>query len=91
MSVKFSNHHIYVQFVDDSCGKTIVGFGTLDKSIAFPKVGANVQNATIIGAYAGQIANKVGISSIVFDRGGAKYHGKVKALADAARQAGLKF
>jgi len=88
MSVCFTNQNIYVQFIDDSAGVTIASATTRSKS---QKGSANVASAKLIGALAAQAAQGKGINEIVFDRSGARYHGKVKALADAAREAGLKF
>ena len=95
MSVKFSNQHIYVQFIDDSAGRTLASATTTSKTLRNPeKKDANAANATVakrIGAAAAEAAKSVGIKAVVFDRGSARYHGKVKALADAAREAGLQF
>jgi large subunit ribosomal protein L18 len=92
MSVRFSNTHIYVQFIDDSAGVTLASATT--RSTAAREGGkpaANVATATRVGALAAQAAKSKGISQVVFDRSGARYHGKVKALADAARENGLNF
>lgn len=91
MAVKFTGQHIYVQFVDDQAGKTLAAVGTRDKGLEAALHGANVANAVVTGKRAAEAARSKGIESVVFDRGGARYHGKVKALADAAREAGLKF
>ena len=91
MSVKFSGAHIYVQFVDDLAGRTLAAVGTRDKDAPSEVRGANVANATVTGRRAAQAARSKGIEAVVFDRGAARYHGKVKALADAAREGGLKF
>lgn len=92
MSVAFTNQHIYVQFIDDTAGKTLASACTTSKSIREGgKVGANIETAKRVGAAAAEAAKKAGISAVVFDRGGARYHGKVKALADAAREGGLQF
>lgn len=92
MSVKFSNEHIYVQFIDDSAGKTLASASTMHKNTPDKeKIAANANGAKAIGTLAAQAAKAAGINAVVFDRGGAKYHGKVKALADAAREAGLQF
>ena len=88
MSTCFTNTHIYVQFIDDIKGATIAAVSTRDKG---EKVGANAANAVKIGKRAAEAAIGKGIQAVVFDRGGNRYHGKVKALADAAREAGLKF
>ena len=92
MSVCFTNEHIYVQFIDDGAGKTLASACTTSKATPDrEKLAANVTSAKSIGALAARLALDKGISQVVFDRGGARYHGKVKALADAAREAGLKF
>ena len=92
MSVCFTGENIYVQFIDDSKGVTVASASTLHKSTAGrEQMGANVESAKKIGAIAAEAAKARGITAIVFDRNGARYHGKVKALADAAREAGLKF
>jgi len=92
MSVRFSNEHIYVQFIDDEARLTVASACTTAKNAPDrDKLAANVSSAKKIGAFAAEAAKSKGISSVVFDRSGARYHGKVKALADAAREAGLKF
>lgn len=89
MSVCFSNQHIYVQFIDDAAGLTLAAASTAGKADA--KLNGNVASAKIIGTRAAEAAKTKGIKQVVFDRGAARYHGKVKALADAAREAGLQF
>src|ERR1043166_768645 len=92
MSVCFTNKNIHVQFIDDAAGVTLVAACTTSKSVPDrDKLAANAASAKILGAAAAQAAIGKGIKTVVFDRGGARYHGKVKALADAAREAGLKF
>ena len=92
MSVFFSNENIHVQFIDDIAGKTLAAASTLSKATPDrEKLGANVNSAKTIGSLAAKMAMDKGIKAVVFDRGGARYHGKVKALADAAREAGLQF
>lgn len=92
MAVKFTGEHIYVQFIDDTIGATIASSSTRAKATPDKeKLGANVESAKKIGTLAAQALLSKGVSQVVFDRGGARYHGKVKALADAAREAGLKF
>ncbi|MST94219.1 MAG: 50S ribosomal protein L18 [Pedosphaera sp.] len=92
MAVKFTGEHIYVQFIDDAAGRTLVATSTQDKTIADrATLAANVTSATRIGKLAAEAAVGKGIKNVVFDRAGARYHGKVKALADAAREGGLKF
>ena len=92
MSVCFTNKNIHVQFVDDVSGATIACASTTSKSTPDrEKLAANATSAKTLGTLAAQAALGKGIKEVVFDRGGARYHGKVKALADAAREAGLKF
>jgi large subunit ribosomal protein L18 len=92
MSVRFSNQHIMVQFVDDEARVTLASATTQGKKAqAAEKLAANVKSAKKIGALAAEAAKSKGIKSVVFDRSGARYHGKVKALADAAREGGLQF
>jgi len=91
MSVCFTSENIHVQFIDDEAGKTITAISTVGKSSAAKDLSANVNGAKAIGAMAAKNALDKGIKEVVFDRGGKMYHGKVKALADAAREAGLKF
>jgi large subunit ribosomal protein L18 len=92
MSVSFTNENIYVQFIDDAGGRTLASASTRAKSIPDRStLGANVKSAKRLGALAAEAAKSKGIQKVVFDRRGAKYHGKVKALADAAREAGMKF
>ena len=81
--------HIYAQVIDDSAGKTLVSASTLDKS--FEKASSNIDSAQKVGALLAERAKGSNISAVVFDRGGHLYHGKVKALAAAAREAGLQF
>jgi len=92
MSVCFTNKHIYIQFIDDERGFTITSVSTRSKDLPERgKVKANAAGAVIIGKRAAEAAMKVGIKSVVFDRGNKRYHGVVKALADAARETVLKF
>jgi len=92
MSVCFTQKNIHVQFIDDLAGKTLVATSTLSKATPDrDKLAANAASAKTIGTLAAQAAIGVGIKQVVFDRNGARYHGKVKALADAAREAGLQF
>ena len=92
MSVCFTNENIYVQFIDDIAGLTIAAASTTSKATPDKeKLAANVKSAKIVGTLAAKNALDKGIKAVVFDRGGARYHGKVKALADAAREAGLQF
>ena len=81
--------HIYVQVIDDSKGATIVSASSVDKSNKTN--GGNVVAAKAIGKLVAERAKEKGIKQVVFDRGGYQYHGRIKALADAAREAGLEF
>jgi len=90
MAVCFTNENIHVQFIDDDAGVTLAAASTVSKTAPKDAV-ANVAGAKTIGTLAAKHALDKGIKEVVFDRGGARYHGKVKALADAAREAGLKF
>lgn len=89
MSVCFTGKHIYVQFIDDVTGRTLAAVNTTAADAKGTKT--NVAGAKKVGALAAQKAKDNKISAVVFDRGGFKFHGRVKALADAAREAGLKF
>src|SRR5580765_3114733 len=92
MSVCFTNENIHVQFIDDTAGVTIAAASTLSKATPNREnLGANIASAKTLGTLAAKTAIDKGIQQVVFDRGGSRYHGKVKALADAAREAGLKF
>lgn len=89
LAVHFSNMNVYAQLIDDVNGVTLAAASTLDKAVG--KKGANVDSASKVGEVVAQRAKDAKIENIIFDRGGYKYHGKVKALADAAREGGLKF
>ena len=92
MSVCFSGRNIHVQFIDDTKGATLSAASTLSKATPNREaLAANVESAKTLGALAAKQALDKGIKQVVFDRAGARYHGKVKALADAAREAGLQF
>ena len=84
--------HIYAQVIDDHTGKTLVSASSIDTDTKKNlKGGGNVAAAKVIGKAVAERAKAAGVSKVVFDRGGYKYHGRVKALADAAREAGLQF
>ena len=92
LSVFRSINHIYAQIVDDTRGQTLVSASSRDKEVRTTlKTGGNVAAAKVVGLALAKRASSAGISCVVFDRGGYAYHGRVKALADAARGAGLKF
>jgi large subunit ribosomal protein L18 len=84
--------HIYAQIIDDHAGKTLVAASSADKDTKKTlKGGGNVAAAKVVGKEVAERAKAAGVVKVVFDRGGYKYHGRVKALADAAREAGLQF
>jgi large subunit ribosomal protein L18 len=85
-----SGRHIYAQIIDDAAGKTVASASTLEKD-ARAKAGATVDAATNVGKTVAERAKKVGVTKVVFDRGGFLFHGRVKALAEGAREAGLEF
>lgn len=91
MSVFRSNTNIYVQFIDDINGVTLASASSMSKEIAEKKNITKTEQARLVGQLAAKNALAKGIESVVFDRGGNLYHGRVKALADAAREGGLKF
>jgi large subunit ribosomal protein L18 len=90
MCVFISNIHMYVQFIDDAAGRTLAAMSTLNGDLR--AIGKNnVDTAKKLGQLAAKAAKEKGIASVVFDRGGFPYTGRIKALADAAREGGLKF
>jgi len=91
LNVYRSLNHIYVQVVDDLNGKTLVSASTAEGAKAQRRTGGNVAAAKAVGKTIAERAKAKGIEQVVFDRGGYIYHGRVKALADAAREGGLKF
>ena len=92
LNVYRSLSHIYAQVVDDSQGRTLLAVSTLDPSLRQSLTGKNkTQQATIVGKTLAERAVQVGITQVVFDRGGYKYHGRVRALAEASREGGLQF
>lgn len=92
LCVTRSNANVYAQVIDDVAGKTLCAVSTLGPEFkALGKSGATVEGAAALGELIGQKALAAGVTEVVFDRGGHLYHGRVKALADGARAAGLKF
>ncbi len=89
LAVFRSLHHVYAQVIDDLGGRTLVSASTVEKGLR--SKGGNVAAAKAIGKAVAERAKEKGIGKVVFDRGGYLYHGRVKALADAAREAGLEF
>ncbi len=90
LSVHRSGKHIYAQVIDDAEGKTLAAASTLEKDVR-GQAGATVAAARQVGKRLAEAAKKAGVTQVVFDRGGFLYHGRVKALADAARESGLEF
>ena len=90
LSVHRSGRHIYAQIIDDKQGHTVAAASTVGKAGA-DKSGANIAAAAAVGKALAEAATKAGVTSVVFDRGGFLFHGRVKALADAAREGGLEF
>ena len=92
LSVFRSSKHIYAQIIDDGAGRTMAAASTLDKDLKGSlKKGSDLAAAQAVGKLIAERALQAGVTSVVFDRGGYLYHGRVKALADAAREAGLNF
>ena len=87
LSVHRTGRHIYAQIIDDGSGKTVAAASTL----GVKNSGANVDAAAEVGKQIAEAAKKAGVTTVVFDRGGYLFHGRVKALADAAREGGLEF
>jgi large subunit ribosomal protein L18 len=90
LTVFRSSKHIYAQVIDDLKGSTVAAASSLEKDMR-SKTGANVDAAKAVGKLVAQRAIEKGVKSVVFDRGGYLYHGRIKALADAAREGGLQF
>lgn len=92
LNVFRSLNHIYAQLIDDSVGHTLASASTLDKKVA-GQIGnkAKTEQAQIVGKLIAERARKAGINEVIFDRGGYRYHGRIKALADGAREGGLAF
>lgn len=92
LAVHFSERHITAQIIDDSIGKTVASVHTTEAELRSDKATrANVETAVKVGKLIAERVSSKSVKKVVFDRGGFKYHGKVKALADAAREAGLEF
>ena len=92
LSVFRSDKNIYAQIIDDTTGRTLAAASTLDKDVkATVKSGATAEAAAAIGKLIAERGSKAGVAEVVFDRGAYIYHGRVKALADAAREGGLQF
>ena len=92
LCVHRSSRHIRVQVVDDQSGRTLAAASSLDKDVrAIIKGGGNIAASKVVGKVIAERARNAGIDKVVFDRGGYQYHGRIQALAEAAREAGLKF
>jgi large subunit ribosomal protein L18 len=87
LSVHRTGRHIYAQIIDDAAGRTVAAASTLGTDVS----GANVAAAALVGKQIAEAAKAAGVTTVVFDRGGFLFHGRVKALADAAREGGLEF
>ena len=90
LSVHRSGKHIYAQVIDDAAGTTVASASTLEKDVRGTS-GANIDAAVAVGKRVAEAAKQAGVTKVVFDRGGFLFHGRVKALAEAAREAGLEF
>jgi large subunit ribosomal protein L18 len=90
LSIHRSGRHIYAQVIDDEAGRTLAAASTLDKDVR-GKTGATAEAAADVGKRVAERATAAGVKAVVFDRGGFLFHGRVKALADAAREGGLEF
>src|SRR5450432_1149992 len=91
LCVRFTSKHVYAQAINDDTGTTLVFLGSLDAELRKQKLKANLASAKVLGVAFALKAKAAGIASVVFDRNGALYHGKVKVFADAAREGGLLF
>lgn len=92
LNVSRSIQHIYAQLIDDTTGSTVASASTVDAGLRSAlKSGGNIEAAKAVGKLIAERGQAIGIETVVFDRGGYKYHGRVQALADSAREAGLKF
>ena len=90
LSIHRSGKHIYTQVIDDAEGRTVASASTLEKDVR-GQSGANVDAAKAVGQRVAEAAKAAGVTQVVFDRGGFLFHGRVKALAEAARESGLEF
>ncbi len=91
LAVFRSNRHISVQVIDDSVGKTLAFASTTETAVSEKGTTSNIDAAKTVGQLVGERAKAAGVGQVIFDRGGNRYHGRVAALADAAREAGLEF
>jgi large subunit ribosomal protein L18 len=91
LSVRFSQQHIYAQLIDDRAGRTLAAATTLAKDLRDQKLRPNAKGAVALGQRLATVAQGAGVTAVVFDRGARRYHGCVKAFAEAVRAAGLKF
>jgi large subunit ribosomal protein L18 len=94
LSIHRSGKHIYAQVIDDNAGRTVAAASTIDKDVRSQnggKAGATIDSAQDVGRRVAERAKAAGVTRVVFDRGGFLFHGRVKALADAAREGGLEF
>jgi len=89
--VRFTNLHIYAQCINDVIGQTVVSASSLDKDLRDAAIKPNVDGAAQLGKALGEKAKAAGVESVVFDRAGRRYHGSVKAFAEAVRESGIQF
>lgn len=89
--VRFSHQHVYAQCIDDTVGHTVASASSLDKALRESEIKPNLEGAAKLGKTIGEKAKSAGVQTVVFDRAGRRYHGCIKAFADAAREAGLEF
>lgn len=86
-----SLHHLYAQLIDDEAGRTLASASTVEQEVRAKKIGATIEGAKVVGSAIADRAKSQNITTLVFDRGGFRYHGRVKALAEAVREKGLVF
>jgi len=91
LAVYRSLNHIYAQLIDDATGRTVAAASSLEGAVTGNGAGSKTQRASVVGRLIAERGKKAGVTAVVFDRAGFKYHGRVKSLADAAREAGLEF
>lgn len=91
LAVHFSGKHVYAQCIDDTAGRTLVFLSSLDKELREKSLKGNLDGAREVATRLGEKAKAAGITRVVFDRSGRRYHGRVKLFADSAREAGLEF
>lgn len=91
LCVSFTNKHIYAQAIDDVSGKTLAGLSTMSKGLVDEKLASNIESARALGTRFGEALKNANLTTVVFDRHGRPYHGRVKEFADAVRATGIQF